>query len=190
MKARPLLPLLMFACLPLSGCPSYSVNPLYTDKDAVVEPNLEGTWISSDSSDKEEFVFQKSGDHKYNLAMVNPDTKVRQNFQVHLVRLGDQIFMDFMYENQTINGVKLDDPVVVIPAHVIAKVKISPDDLAYAGLEDDAIKSQSVSKGSPLDYQMAGGSLLITAQTDALRRYVSAHADDAFSKLEHLRRIK
>ena len=56
-------------------------------------------------------------------------------------------------------------------------------------LEDDAIRKQSISGGTPLDYQMANGSpLLVTAQTDVLRHYISGHAEDVFSDFEHLKR--
>jgi hypothetical protein len=186
MKGR----LLLFsipACLLLSGCPSFSLNPLYTDQDAVVEPALEGTW-ASDSDDKEEWVFQKSGDHEYSLSIFCPDTKVRQNYEVHLVRLGDQLFMDLIFKNQSVDDTEVDNALGVVSAHVIAKVKISGDDLAYATLEDGAIRNRSVSGGVPLDYQMANGSMLVTTQTDALRCYISAHADDVFSDFDHLKR--
>jgi hypothetical protein len=187
MKVRTVL-FLIFDCLLLIGCPSYSVHPLYTDQDAVVEPALEGTWSSPDPSDKEEIVFQKSGDHDYNLAIFHPDTKVSETYKVHLVRLGGQLFMDLIANDQTIAGANLDGPMGVVAMHVILKVKISGDDLAYATLEDDAIRKQHTSGGAPLEYQMADGGVLVTAQTDALRRYISVHTEDVFSKFEHMKR--
>src|SRR5208337_4733193 len=108
------------------------------NEDRVVEPALEGTWNSTDASDKEEIVFQKSGDHEYNLVIFHPDTKVSETYKVHLVRLGGQLFMDVVLNDQTINGARLDAPMGVIATHVILKVKISGEDLAYATLEDDA----------------------------------------------------
>ena len=72
----PLLLLIVFACLLLVGCPSYSLYPLSTDQDAVSEPALEGTWSSSEGSDKKEIVFQKSSDHEYDLTAFHPDAKV------------------------------------------------------------------------------------------------------------------
>jgi hypothetical protein len=183
-----LLLFLVFACLALIGCPSYSVHPLYTDQDTVAEPALEGSWSGPDSGDKEEIAFQKSGDHEYNMAIFHPDTKVRENYKVHLVRLGGQMFMDFIVDGQTVDGAKLEGPIGVIPTHVIAKVKISGDDLAYATLEDDAIRKPSTSGGAPLDYQMVDEGMLVTAQTDTLRRYISSHAEEAFSTFQHLKR--
>ena len=42
MKVRALA-LISVACVMLGGCSAYSVHPLYTAEDAVVEPALEGT---------------------------------------------------------------------------------------------------------------------------------------------------
>src|SRR5262252_3989779 len=114
-------------CLVFSGCPAYSVHPLYTDQDAVVEPALVGTWIDS-SGDKGEFHFKQSGAHEYTLVVSEPDSRVEQNYKVKLVRLGDQLFMDLAFEDQTVNGAKIDEPIGVIPTHAIAKVSISGDD--------------------------------------------------------------
>jgi hypothetical protein len=187
MKLR--LPLfLIVSCLFLIGCPSYSLHPLYTDQDAVAEPALEGTWIFPDPGDKEKITFKKASDHEYSMAIFHPDTKVTETDKVHLVRLGGQLFMDIIADEQKVAGVKLDGPLGVIATHVIAKAKISEDDLAYATLEDDAIRKQSTSGGAPLDYQITDRDVLVTAQTDALRRYISAHAEDAFSNFEHLKR--
>jgi hypothetical protein len=189
MKLRLLLFLVsILACLPLLGCPSYSVHPLYSDQDAVVEPALEGTWVSPDSSDKGEMTFKKVGDHEYSMTACDPDLKVSQTYKVHLVHLEGQLFMDLVFDEQTLNGASLNDPIGVLAMHVILKTKISGDDLAWAALEDDAIRKQNPTAGAPLDYQISDGGLLVTAPTDALRRYVSAHTDDVFSDFDHFKR--
>lgn len=167
MKLRPrLFPILIVVLLPLIGCPSYSVHPLYTDQDAVMEPALEGTWVDPNSADQGGITFQKSGDREYSMAGVDPHTKVNQTYKVRLVRLANQLFMDFIFNDQTVNGANLDTPLGAIPTHVIAKVKISGDDLAYATLEDEAIKKQNSAGGAPLDYQIGDdGVVLVTTQT-------------------------
>jgi hypothetical protein len=181
MKARLLAVFIVF-CLPLCACPSYSLHPLYTDEDAVVEPALEGTW-SMDSDDDTDLVFEKSGDNEYSLSISCPDQKVLQNYKVHLVRLQGQMFMDLIFEDQTVEGTKVEEPVGAFHAHMILKVNISGDDLAYA-----AIRKSSDPGGTPLDYDGGDGGVLVTAQTDALRDYISAHAEDGFSDYEHLQR--
>ena len=98
--------------------------------------------------------------------------------------------MDLIFKDQTLDGKQVDYPLGVFPVHVIAKLTISGDDLAYGTLEDDAIRKQSISGGTPLDYQMVNGDMLVTEQTEALRGFVSAHAEDVFSDFEHLKRKK
>lgn len=186
MKAR-FLAVFIVLCLPLCACPSYSLHPLYTDEDAVVEPALEGTW-SSDSDDNVELLFEKSGDDEYSLSISCADPKVLQNYKVHLVRLQGQLFMDLIFENQTVKGATVEEPVGAFHAHLIVKVNISGDDLAYAVLQDDAIRKPIIPGSAPLDYDHADEGLLVTAQTDALRDYVSAHSEDGFSDFEYLKR--
>lgn len=185
MKALWLLPLTL-VCLVFSACPAFSVHPLYADQDAVVEPNLEGTWVG-DSDDKSELLFKQSGAHQYSLVMSDPNSRSEHNYQLNLVRLGDQLFMDLVFQDQTVNGTKIDDPFGVISYHVIAKVNVAGDDLAYATLEDEPIQKQNP-QGTRLKHVTTDEGLLVTADTEALRRYVSAHADDGFSDWEHLTR--
>lgn len=181
-----LLLLLIFGCFLLTGCPSYSLYPLYTDQDAVVVPALEGTWVDPGSDVKDGVTFQKSGDHGYAMIVDDPSTKFRQTYDVRLVRLGDRLFMDIAWSGQTLNGANLDPPIGVFATHEILKVEILEDDLAYATLEDDAIKKLSGVRGNFLEYRTPGeGALLVTASTDELRRYVAAHAGDVFSSFEH-----
>jgi hypothetical protein len=182
-----MLPFLILACLFFSGCPAYSVHPLSTDDDAVAEPALVGTWIDT-SDDEPEFVFQQSGAHEYSLGISDPNSRVKQNYKVTLVRLGDQLFMDLIFTDQTVNGTKIDDPLGAISSHMIAKVNVTADDLAVAMLEDDPIQKQNIPGGSPLSYVATDGGLLITAHPDALRRYISTHPNDAFSDFTHLTR--
>lgn len=185
MKALWLLSLAL-VCLVLSGCPAYSVHPLYTDQDAVVEPNLEGTWVG-DSDDKSELHFKQSDAHQYSLVVSDPNSGSEQNYQVNLVRLDDQLFMDMVFKDQTVNGTKIDDPFGVISYHVIAKVNVAGDDLAYAMLEDEPIQKQNP-RGTRLRHVTTEEGLLVTANTEALRLYVSAHVDDGFCDWEHLSR--
>src|SRR5208283_2897724 len=81
-----LLLLLIIGCFLLTGCPSYSLYPLYIDQDAVVVPALEGTWVDPGSDVKDGVTFQKSGDHGYAMIVDDPSTKFRQTYDVRLVR--------------------------------------------------------------------------------------------------------
>jgi hypothetical protein len=130
-------------CFLLTGCPAYSVHPLYIEQDAVEEPALEGTWGTPRPSDKETISFQKSGGHEYSLSIFHPDTKVTENYTAHVVRLEGLMYMDVIAEGQAIGDAKLDGLMGVIPTHLILKVKISRDDLVFGTWKDDEIRKQS-----------------------------------------------
>jgi len=182
------LPMLMLTCLWLGGCPAYSLNPLYTSQDAVVEPALAGKWISLDADDKEEIVIQKSGDHEYKLSSFDPNTKITSDYDIDLVRLGGKLFMNLQYNGGTLDGATVDEPMGILPMHMIMKVEVSGDDLAFATMEDDAIKKQGAKY---LKYEMFDQEsvVLVTAETIDLRKYVAAHTEDGFSQYGHLRRL-
>jgi hypothetical protein len=177
----------------LGGCPSYSLRPLYTKADAVTEPALEGTWMSADPQEKGEITFCKSQIGGYELSVFDPDTKIRQTYDGNLVRLGGELFMDIEFAEETLHGVNVDSPMGVLPTHEIMKLRISGDELAFAWLEDDAIQKPKESGGSPLKYQLVNPGLfqrlLITADTEDLRRYVAAHADAGFTDFGRLKRV-
>jgi len=182
-----LLLFLVVATLALLGCPALSLHPLYTDADAVLVPELEGTWGTPRPSDKEEISFRKSDNYQYGMSVFHPDTKVKENYSVRLARIEGQLYMDVIADGQSIGDMTLDTPIGLVPTHVILKVRISGDDFEYSTWEDDAIRKQGTGAAG-LDYQVVEGATLVTTSTDGLRRYISSLSPDAFSKSELLKR--
>ena len=74
----------------ITGCVP-CLNPIYTDKDVIVDPVLVGTWGSGEP--KEKWVFTKTAARSYKLAQTDGDG-VTAEFDVRLVRLGDYRFLD------------------------------------------------------------------------------------------------
>jgi hypothetical protein len=182
------LPLAAAVCLILSGCAPSSVHPLYTADDAVVEPALEGTWIDADKPDDSPILLEKSGAHQYTMSIVDPGSKLVQKFDVNLVRLGNQLYMDIAFSDQTLDGAKLDLPLGAFPTHEIVKVRVAGDDLVYATLDSEQIKKQNQWDSQPLVLMDADQATLITAPTGDLRHYILIHADDMFGYFNHLTR--
>jgi len=163
------------------------VHPLYTTQDAVVEPALEGTWVSN-PDDEAEFSIQKSGAHEYSLMVATPSENSVQTYKVNLVRLGNQLFADMIFDNETIQGKKIGPPAGSVPMHVIARVEVAGDQLSYAVLDEEALKKQNALEATPLKLLPTGDALIITDETDSLRRYISIHTGDVFSDPDHLKR--
>lgn len=188
------LPVLALVCLWLGGCECYSLYPLYTQKDAVVEPALEGTWMGTETDDKSEITFSKSKNGGYEFSIFDPSTKIKTTYDANLVQLAGALFMDIRLSEETLNGASVDQPLGMVPMHEIVKVKISADDLAYATLEEDSFKGAKPDGGTGLKHETLDKntlfpSVVITAETEDLRRYIAAHAEDGFSQFEHLKRV-
>ena len=95
----------MLGCVLLAGGCVRSLHPLYTKDKLAVEPAVVGTW----TDDKEEDVWsiRQSGDHAYTLVyhqheVGDPFQKSTPGdsaaFDMHLVRLGEYLFMDLAPE--------------------------------------------------------------------------------------------
>ncbi|HEY3128610.1 MAG TPA: hypothetical protein VGL91_04070 [Acidobacteriota bacterium] len=75
--------LVMSACIP-------SLHPLYVQRDLVLAPELEGTWVEAVGEDT--WTFQKGAGNDYKL--IHKEKGEPGNFDVHMVRLGKFLFLD------------------------------------------------------------------------------------------------
>jgi len=181
----------LIVCVPLlfAGCPTTELQPLYNATDDVSEPALVGKW-TDEASDKGYVQFDKSTDHDYLMTISDPDEGSTDVYDAHLVRLGGNLFADLRFSKRTTAGKEEDIPLGTISAHMIAKLKITGDQLAWSSMEDEPLeKISATDKAAPayIDYSPDGD--LVTADTAVLRQYVTAHANDGFSDPDHLHRI-
>ena len=116
MKPRNLL-LIAFISLWLSGCVVYSFYPLYTEKDLFENDMLLGEWFEDDDQDVEfsdtddewKFTHPFLGDEKdgirdkkrYVLSLTSKEDGVvkESKFEVHVIKLADEYFLDFYMED-------------------------------------------------------------------------------------------
>jgi hypothetical protein len=176
----------------LLGCPVTDLQPLYLPSDAVTEPALISKWIVADLKGSPTIEFQKSGDNTYSMITADPDEGLTDTYELHLVRLGGNLFADLRFSKRTHTGMDtaIDMPVGAVSAHMVVKLVIVKDDLSFSTMEDDNLKKKSATEAAPLAYlDYAPEGILVTADTAALRRYVTAHATDGFSEPEHWRRV-
>lgn len=190
---KPIFGLIIFASLLLTGCPVATLHPLYTSNENVVEPLLVGKWILPDSGDKDVIAFEKASGSGYALVMTDPDSGYTDRYDVELVRLGENLFGDLRFASRSKSGTNMDMPFSLVSAHMIVKLKLSKDSLDWSTMEDDALKNitkTDAAPGKPLvgNLQYDSDSSLVLADTDSLRRYVTAHGTDGFSEVEHLKR--
>lgn len=94
----------LLACL--TGCvPVDSLNPLYTDKDAVFDESLLGSWVGPDTGDDgvlEIMARDQDGKRSYLLVMTDKDKDSngykKTVYHANLVKLNEHLFLDVVQE--------------------------------------------------------------------------------------------
>jgi hypothetical protein len=192
---KTILGLVIVASIFLAGCPVSDLHPLYNESDNVVEPLLVGKWIPPDANDKGSIEFHDGPGSSYTMVVQDPDSKDADHYDVHLVRLGGNLFADLRFTNRTRGEANVDMPIGVIAAHVLTKMTVTKDDLGWATMEEDPWKNFLKNDVPPekhtvgnLEYDSDAS--LVLADTESLRRYVVAHAKDGFSEADHWHRAK
>lgn len=174
---------LVLGCVP-------SLHPLYTEKDVTFDPTLVGVWSEKDKTDT--WTFKKSGDNAYELIMT--EDGVPGKFEVHLVRLGELLFLDLYPEDPDIDNSFYKAH--LIPAHTFLGIQIDKekDVVRLAMMKPDWLEEAIDSKKVTITHERLGegdeSRIILTASTKALQEFVVKHAAEAFGELAELHRRK
>jgi hypothetical protein len=190
---KAIVPSLAAICLFLGGCApvmclfSFSDPSVLTSDDQIV-----GDWeiLTTDSDAKPEccMVFAKTEDG-YSMTTPDVEDNVTANSTVHLVKLGNALFIDIEP-----NGDKPDHPVTVpfptVKVHTFGRIWIEKDKVRMELLDDDGMKSSMVKGKMRLTYVDGDDGLVVTSTTGQLQAFAREHADDkdAFSFEVNLQR--
>jgi hypothetical protein len=171
---------ILLISLILAGCVVSSLNPLYTDKDLILLPGLEGTWIDND---KNFWTFNKAEDNSYQMTY-SRDTELKENaevFDAHLVRLENQIFMDLFPREGAFRDNKGMMAGHYIPTHTISKVQLNGDNLQINMLNPEWIKEMNDERMVFIGHEQVKDGFLLTANSSDLQKFISTYADDSIA---------
>ena len=164
----------------LSGCWTYSLQPIYSDDDPnlTYEPALDGTWKTE--TNESITITGDFGSKKYQLECVggssNPEEQSKPDFDftfsARLVELGAGRFLDVVPERSETEG----GP-GMLPAHNVFKVSLQGDTLVLSPMNVDWLCKASQADQAALG-QCIDGDFILTASTDVLQGYVRDHSDD------------
>jgi hypothetical protein len=174
--------------------------PLATDADQLFDPNLIGEWrVAYDQKDQtssttqnERWIFQKTLDHQsYDCSQIELGKHGAVLSTATLVKLGDTQFVDFESGPAFPEGPQ-DVSYPMIYAHAIGRIWVDKDEIKIRFLDVKWAYKQIHAGNFPLAYVEIPTDLVITANTEQLRKFASAHADDkeAFSDEHRLVRMK
>lgn len=198
----PALAATLLAALFVGGCAS-TVSPLYTKADAVNDPTIVGTWVST-AGDNQSTVHVDQGtvvhieDSKNGSYELTVHTKSEDDttYEAHLVKLGSASFADLLLTGYRHAGQDIDIPGGAVPLHQIVKYQIVGDDISVSLIDGDALGKSAKQPGFPLQFRgtkegagsEVGGDTVILTDTDQLRLYFSAHPTEIFGEAAHLKR--
>ena len=168
MRRRALVALLALAGL--ASCVP-SINPLYTDKELVVDPALAGSWVDNDH---ETWTFAKASDKSYTL-LVEHDGKSAP-FVAHLVALGGNRFLDIMPDDGPMKQADMLDLYKwsFIRVHMFLKVSQIGPALKMGFLDPDWLKKLLTADPRALQHarRESDDDSLVTASTAELQAFM------------------
>lgn len=160
--------LLLAGCLP-------SVNPLYTEQDLVFDPALIGVWREKPSS-RDSWIFTKRNEKSYQLVLTDDDKS--SPFVAHLLKLGEQRFLNMQPDKEPIEGLETESTYqsLLVRGHLFLRVDQIEPKLRLAAIDadwlDDFLKKNpdALAHSRPDDRQ-----LVLTASTAELQKFVLKH---------------
>ncbi|MFB3897587.1 MAG: hypothetical protein ACE14V_14930 [bacterium] len=174
---------ILFICVLLSGCVVPSLNPLYTDKDLILLPGLEGTWIDTENCF---WKFEKKDEHSYRLSYAKDSEPVETGeiFDAHIIRLDNHIFMDLFPREGAFRDDKGMEVFHYVPTHTFSKVLLHGDGLEINMLNPEWIREMDNDRLVFVGHEQIENGILLTANSKELQKFISAYADDskAFEK--------
>lgn len=173
---------LLTACIP-------SVNPFYTEKDVVFDPNLLGEWEAADKDDgPEKWLFEKAEkaekpeNRTYRLTVTDKDSKTG-SFDARLFKLNEEQFLDLIPHGCSFaeNQAELVGA-AMFPGHLIARVSPLEPQLKLAFMDFDWLAKYLEKNPGALAHRTNDDSVLLTAKTRDLQRFILKHKNNLFAK--------
>jgi len=170
-----------------------SLYPLYQPKDLILDEDMEGVFWSDEDEywqiellDPEwEGQFSEDWDRytsgKTYKLVVREDELV-QDFALHLLKLGDDHYLDFYPVNFDIDNKLLQQQLA--PAHTFAKAEISDEFLVLHFFDNDWLEELFENKQIKLSHTELSDRYLLTAKTTDLQKFIRKFANDNTTFLE------
>jgi hypothetical protein len=167
------LGLLMTAC----DEPVRSLQPLYTDKDPIFEPQLLGMWVQQGDQSDDLLTFQKHEDSAYTVRVGD-----LPKLEGHLMKIQGELFLD-------LTPADTESP-FVIPGHVFVKIRLNGDTLQTALLDSDWAEHAADFGTLGLSHLRIGSKVVLTTSPKELQAFVAQHAGDGsvFKNYQEYRR--
>lgn len=186
----------LFFIFLLHGCIS-SLHPLYTKETLAFRYEMLGSWVEKDDEGEWQFDKANQGDSPgyvltYTEKALNSSKVNKTRYSVYLVKLGDYYFLDFerlLSDEEKDNYLGSLSP--MLTTHKFVKVEIAREKIVLHFFDDswlmDLFKQQKIRiKHEKLE----DDSILLTAPTADLQKFVQKYANEEKAFLEELVLVK
>ncbi|KAF0209935.1 MAG: hypothetical protein FD167_5418, partial [bacterium] len=176
-----LLLITLFLCL--SSCYIKSLNPIFTEKDLIFEPELIGEWIGEDEESEAPWLFQKASNKGYDL-ILPVSQKSNTEFEANLVKIGDFTFLD-LYPKEPKKADFRNDfyKEHFIAVHSFCLVSLTSNELELAFLDISWFKEKFGEEKINISHIVVKNNLILTTSTEDLQKLLLEYAaiKEAFS---------
>jgi hypothetical protein len=148
------------------GCGDlFSLHPLSTKGDQVLDPAIEGRWEDGD----DQLVVQRMGDLYQATLQSKKDASETQKYEVHLVDVGGVRFADLLHEDAI--------------GHMFVRTRLMDNELHLTFLDSEWLRKRVPHEESEVE----GGrtQAVLTMRTPQLRDMVAKYARDPKAYDEH-----
>lgn len=179
MKIQHVIPLvgatvLFCACIP-------SLNPFYTQKDVVTEPRLVREWKNA-KDPQTTWNFETNGKGAYTLHETDKDQKAGE-FTAVLFKIDKDYFLDVI-PNKCDYATNQSDLVsmAMFPGHLLFRVLQFEPTLKTSFFDFDWLSKTLKDNPKLVEHHLEGESIILTAPTPKLQKFVRAHIKELFTK--------
>ena len=148
-----------------------SFYPLFSERDAVLVPEIEGTW-EFDFFGVDTISFERGGDNFYDAVVGSGG--ITSRFEAVFTELGGSLFLDLLPTKPTADcGESYQENSV--PVHSLTMIAVFGDSIRLADMNYLWFYDNIIAKKSMESYLLTKSRVILTLPTDELRTFLNEH---------------
>ena len=165
----------------ICGCVP-SIHGIATKETMVWDEDILGTWSEPNDPNKTVMWRFDKGEGEKEYGLIYVDDKGRWGrFDVALVALGEERFLDLYPHGDACNQMNSLAQVHWVPVHTFLRVEETGQQLVVRMMDPDRVKKMLEKEPALLKHEVVDGALLLTAGTAQLQGFLRGHATDIWT---------
>jgi hypothetical protein len=153
----------------------FSFNPLFTESDAILIPEIEGSWVTNEIG-TDTISVRRTGDNFYGVRLITKGGT--SHYEGVFTRAGKHILLDLLPVLPKDLGGQ-DYGRHLLEVHSCIRVRLENDSLHLGLLKYRWFYDNVIAKRSVSDYLLADSRIILTLPSNELRKFLAEHADES-----------